>query len=102
MVGVGVVCMDASYQGISTETEYVEYFEEQVSENVLVAFPYLYMVALCTTWPNVTQYNVEYYRSPFPSSIKNKILMVGMPMNPQWSYEGAFSTYEYVGSQNAV
>lgn len=98
----GVVCMDANYQGILTEIEYVKYFERQVFEDALVAIPYLWLAALCLTWPNVTPYNLEHYRSPFPSSIGNKIVMIGMPMNPKWSYEGAFSTYEYMGSQNAV
>jgi hypothetical protein len=101
-IGVGMVCMDANYQGILTEMEHVKYFERQVSEDPLIAIPYLQKAALCLTWPNVTPYNLEHYRSPFPSSIRNKIVMISMPMNPKWSYEGAFSTYEYVGSQNAV
>lgn len=97
-----IVCVDGSMEGISQIDTFSRYIQSQITTDpysVIMAYPGVYF-AICFSWPNSG--NAETYRSPFPSSAKNKILMIGVTLDSEWSYEGAFATYEYVGSQNAV
>ena len=71
------------------------------SYGAVMAYPGV-QYANCLTWPNPTLNGAELYRSAFPSSVNNKILIIAETLNLAWSYEGVFSTYQYMGSQNAV
>ena len=100
-----VMCVDGSLENIATTDAFAGYIEGQISQNAaygaILAYNGVYGPPLCLSW-NATLNNAEIYRFAFPSSIKNKILMVAETLNSVWSYEGAFATYEYVGSQNAA
>ena len=100
-----VMCVDGSLENIATTDAFAGYIEGQISQNAtygaILAYKGVYGPTLCLSW-NATLNNAEIYRFAFPSSIKNKILMVAETLNSVWSYEGAFATYEYVGSQNAA
>jgi len=104
----GVQCVDASLENISTDDTFARYIQGQISQDTtdsygaLIAYQGAVDFAICLSWPNATLNNAESYRSAFPSSVKNKILMIAETLNSEWSYEGAFATYEFVGSQNAV
>jgi len=102
-----LICVDGSLENISTDDTFARYLAGQISQNasgwysVLMAYPSV-NYAICLSWPNATVNNAEIFRSPFPSSVNNKILMVVETLNTGWSYQGALSTYEYIGRQNAV
>src|SRR5271163_4782184 len=96
-----IVCADGSLEEISTLSQFANYVEGQISQDATRAYANV-EDSVCVNWPNLTGYNVENYRSAFPSSINNKILMIGETLNSLESYEGGFATYEYVGGQNAV
>jgi TAP-like protein len=96
-----IACVDASLDKMSTEAEFVQYLAGQISQHVVLGYSNVEN-ARCLSWPNVSSYNVENYRSAFPSSLNNKILMVVETLGTTWGDEGALSTYAYVGSQNAV
>jgi len=106
-LGTGVICVDGSLDNISTSDAYARYIEGQISLDAtdsygaLLAYPGV-QFASCLAWPSSTLNGAELYRSAFPLSVKNKILLIAETLNPVWSYEGAFSTYQYMGSQNAV
>ena len=67
----------------------------------MIAFRQSERAAWCLHWPNLSQHNPEHFRSPFPTSIKNKMLIIAEQNNPENSYEGVLSTHEYVGINNA-
>jgi len=106
-LAAGVICVDGSLDNISTSDAYARYIESQISLDAtdsygaLLAYPGV-QFANCLTWPSSTLNGAELYRSAFPSSVKNKILLIAETFNSAWSYDGAFSTYQYMGSQNAV
>ena len=101
----GLICVDGSLENISTDDTFARYLAGLISQNawysVLMAYPSVYL-AICLSWPNATVNNAEIFRSPFPSSVNNKILMVVETLSTGWSYQGALSTYEYIGGKNAV
>jgi len=94
-----VLCLDSNYQDIDNQTAFVEYLASLIPSN-----PFSYQGiegALCLGWPNLTNFNVEQVRGPFPGSIANKILVIGETNNPWYSYSGALNTYEFIGTGNA-
>ena len=101
-----VTCVDGSLENILTTDTFAQYIEGQISQNAtigaIMAYQEVVNFPMCLSWPNATLNNAEIYRSAFPSSVKNKILMIAETFNVAWSYEGAFATYQYVGSENAV
>ena len=94
------ICLDANWDNIATEAEFVDYISQQIAESIPFAYSGI-QEAFCISWPNLTAHNVENYRAPFPNSLANKILIIGDTNNPWASYSGALATYQYVGSQNA-
>ena len=95
-----VTCTTSSLINIETENAFVEYISHQIAQNPIIGYPGM-MTANCLGWPNLTAHNVEKYRSPFPKSTKNKILIIAETGNAWNSYSGVLSTYEYVGAENA-
>jgi len=94
-----VLCLDSNYEDINNQTEFVNYLASLIPKN-----PFSYQGiegALCLGWPNLTAFNVEQYRQPFPSKINNKIVVIGETNNPWYSYTGALATYNFIGSDNA-
>lgn len=94
-------CIDQSFQGIDNPTDFIEYFSGQLTKNPLVAY-YGWNAAPCLSWPNLTSFNVERYRQPFPKATKNKLLVIGVTGDPTGSFSGAVATFNYIGSNNAV
>lgn len=94
-----VLCLDSNYQDIDNQTAFVEYLSSLIPSN-----PFSYEGiegALCLGWPNLTAFNVEQFRGPFPGTIANRIIVIGETNNPWYSYTGALNTYGYIGSGNA-
>jgi len=94
-----VICLDSNYEDIDNQTDFVNYLASLIPKN-----PFSYQGiegALCLGWPNLTAFNVEQYRQPFPSNINNKIIVIGETNNPWYSYTGALATYNFIGSNNA-
>jgi alpha/beta hydrolase fold len=104
-VYAAVRCVDASLEGISTTETFAQYIQNQISQNTfgaILAYEEVFGFSMCLTWPNATLNHAEVYHSAFPSSVKNKILMIGETYTSFWRIGAGIVTYEYVGSQNAV
>jgi len=94
-------CVDNSFAGIDNPNDFLDYLSTQIADNPLVAFSGVGS-AECLTWPNFTSYDVERFTGPFPSKLKNKLLVIGITGDPIASITGAMSTYQYIGEDNAV
>ena len=57
------ICLDANWDSIATEAEFVDYISQQIAESAIIGFPGI-QEAFCIVWPNLTDYNVETYRAP--------------------------------------
>jgi len=96
-----VTCLDMSIKGINTTETFVDYISNQINTgNPLVGYEGV-SFAQCLSWPNLSSYDVERITSPFPKSLKNKILVVGVTDDPVTSYPDALATYNMMGSDNA-
>lgn len=95
-----VNCLDMSSKGINTTESFVDYLSYQIDNgNPLVAYEGIDF-ADCLSWPDLSTYNLE---TPieFPSTLRNKILVVGITDDPVTPYTDAWATYNMIGSDNA-
>lgn len=97
----GVTCADSNFSKIQTAPEFTTYLSQQMLKNPIMGYRGMSRNARCLNWPNLSKHNLEQYRSPFPKTIQNKMLMIAETNNPKSSYEGVLSTYEYVGANNS-
>jgi hypothetical protein len=88
-------------QGIDNPTDFIKYYSGQLAKNPLVAY-YGWTAAPCLSWPNLTNFDVERYRQPFPTTVKNKLLVIGLTGDPVCSFTGVVATYNYIGHSNAA
>ena len=93
--------LDSSYANIADANSFVNYLSKQLRNNSLIAYQGL-SAAHGIGWPNLAAHKVEKFTGPFPSHVRNKILIVAEAYNPGYSVSSALSTYEFLGSNNAV
>ena len=77
----GVTCLDNSFSGINTLGTWTNRISSQMQTNPLIAYMGIASAA-CLSWPNLTAYNVERYTGPFPTKLKNKMLVLGGVNDP--------------------
>jgi len=97
-----LMCIDNNYTGISTEATFISYLQKQIAQDILTGYLYsTFSTASCLTWPNFTNANnVERYSTTFPT-LNSKMLFIEFMHTTSYSAAGVFSTYKFVGSQNA-
>jgi hypothetical protein len=101
LAGLAVWCLDVSDVGINTVATFSERVSTLISQDPLIGFQAL-SAAPCLGWPNLTEYNVERFTGQFPSTLDNKIIVLGITNDPITPYQSAMATYQYIGSDNAV
>ena len=93
-------CLDSNLNGIDAPDTFAAYLYNLFQRDPLLAYGG-FEYAACLSWPNLTSYDIERSRAPFPAKIKNKVLVVPGTSDPSCSFAGAVSTYRYIGSDNA-
>ena len=94
LVFPAVSCSDMSNEGINTTQSFLESLSYQIDNgNPLVAYEGI-AYAECLSWPDLSAHNVE-RPTDFPSTLKNKILVVGITDDPVTPYTDALATYNF-------
>jgi hypothetical protein len=98
---IASMCLDNSYNTISTQSAFISYLDEFISEDTLRGYnPNMFMTAACLSWPNLTNADIEKYNDTFPN-LTNRILLVAPMYGAMASLAGISNTYNFVGSENA-
>jgi TAP-like protein len=95
-----VTCLDMGMEDINTTSSFVNYISQQSKQDALVAYEGV-SFALCLSWPNLSSYDIERITSPFPASLNNKVLVIGVTDDPVTPYTSAQATYNMMGQDNA-
>ena len=98
---IAISCAENSYEGISTDTDYVQYLSSQIQQNSVLAYGGIWN-SYCLNWPNLTAYDVEKVTESFGNlELQNKILFVGLTSSSSHSKGGQYNTYSFIGADNA-
>jgi len=101
-VAPAVSCLDFNMQGIENSTAFVNAMEPYIQQDVIAGY-FSMEGAFCLSWPNLTSFDVERVTYlDFPTTLSNKIMVIGVTDDPITPYSGALSTYEMLGDDNAV
>ena len=92
-------CLDSNLTGKDTAETFSAYLHSLLDKDPLLAYGG-FDYAACLSWPNLTNFDVERWRSPF-SNVTHKLLLIPGTNDPSCSYASGLSTYNYVGSDNA-
>jgi hypothetical protein len=95
-----ISCVDLKFTGIDTPTTFGAKVSNQISINPLVGYIST-SFAGCLGWPNLTAFDVELFGGVFPSTLKNKILVIAGTNDPLTPYDGSLATYQFIGKNNA-
>ena len=76
-----VVCLDNSFVGIDTLDTWMDQIYSQIETNPLIAYMGI-PTSACLGWPNLTAYDLEIYKGPFPAKLNNKMLVLGGVNDP--------------------
>lgn len=95
-----VSCVDGNFTGINTPQTFGAKVSEKIAINPLVGYIST-SFAPCLGWPDLSAFDVEQFRGTFPSTLKNKMLIIAGTNDPVTPYNGALATYQFVGENNA-
>jgi hypothetical protein len=95
-----VSCLDVSMAGVDDPLTFAQKVTDQLSADPLVGYM-SFSFAPCLGWPNLSSFDVERFTQPFPSKLRNKILIIGVTNDPVTPYHGSLATYQYIGASNA-
>ena len=84
---------DNSFAGINTQATFVDYLSKQLATLDPVITYMSIFTAVCVGWPNLISYNVERYTCPFLTTLKNKILVVGVTNSAFNLYASSLQTF---------
>lgn len=99
-VNPAVLCLDNNLRGIENASAFVDHMLYQIDQD-LIAGGLGLSVAVCLGWPDLEAYGVERPSTPFPETLRNKVLVVGITGDPVTPYHSALNTYNFIGAQNA-
>lgn len=95
-----VSCVDVNLAGINTPSTFGAKISNQIAINPLVGYTST-SFAPCLGWPDLSAFDVEQFRGTFPSTLKNKMLIIAGTNDPVTPYDGALATYQFIGENNA-
>jgi hypothetical protein len=98
-----LLCLENNYTGILTQSSFISYIDEYISEDLLRGYnTQMFFAASCFTWPNlaIASGDIERFNDTFPN-MTNRILLLAPIYSPQFSLDGVLSTYNFLGSENA-
>jgi hypothetical protein len=96
-----VINLDLNYANITDINSFVQSLSQEATEDGFIVYRTMW-AATGLGWPNLTAYNIERFTGPFPSNIRNKILIVAAPYSEGYPLTSAMNTYEFLGPDNAA